>query len=88
MPVDRAETIVHRSEYIKTVQVVKKRLEFEATVSTNDTITIGDVAAVGSAHLAKKSDGSEVTCSVATNVITVTGAGLTNIDVIGYAVEA
>ena len=87
MPVDRAETVVSRREFVKTVEVRKKIIEFEATVSTNDTVTIGEVTTVASAHLAKKSDSSEVTCTVATNVITVTGTGLTNVDIVGVAVE-
>jgi len=83
---DRDETVVERGDVVVTPAVVKKRLVFEATVSTNDTITLGDLTTINSAHLAKKSDGSEVTCTIATNVITVTGAGLTDIAVVGFAI--
>ena len=83
---DRDETVVERGDVVVTPAVVKKRLVFEATVSTNDTITLGDLTTINSAHLAKKSDGSEVTCTIATNVITVTGAGLTNVAVVGFAI--
>jgi len=83
---DRPETVVERGDVVVTPAVVKKRLVFEATVSTNDTITLGDLSTINSAHLAKKSDGSEVTCTIATNVITVTGAGLTDVAVVGFAI--
>jgi len=84
--VERAETVIERGDIVVTAAVLKKRLVFEATVSTDDTITLGDLSAINSAHLAKKSDGSEVTCTIATNVITVTGAGLTNVPVVGFAI--
>jgi len=84
--VERTETVIERGDIVVTAAVLKKRLVFEATVSTDDTIKLGDLTTVHSAHLAKKSDGSEVTCTVATNVITVTGAGLTDVPVIGFAI--
>ena len=83
---DRPETVIARGDLVVTAAVLKKRLEFTATVSTNDTITLGDLSTINSAHLAKQSDGSEVTCTVATNVITVTGVGLTDIPVVGFAI--
>ena len=83
---DRPETVIERGDIVVTSATLKKRLVFEATVSTDDTITLGDLTAINSAHLAKKSDGSEVTCTIATNVITVTGAGLTNVAVVGFAI--
>ena len=83
---DRPETVVERGTVVVTEAVLKKRLVFEATVSTDDTITLGDLTTINSAHLAKKSDGSEVACTTATNMITVTGVGLTNVPVVGFAV--
>jgi len=85
--VERTETNKKTSHYIKTSEVRKKIIDFDAIVSTNDTIVIEDVTLLGSAHLAKKSDGSEVDCTVATNVITVTEADLTNVPVVGSAWE-
>ena len=84
----RGYTALSRTKYVKTALVEKKIVDFEAIVSTNDTIPISEFTAVASAHIAKKSDGSEVTCTVATNVITITGAGLTDVTVVGSAVEA
>jgi hypothetical protein len=84
----RGYTPLSRVKYTKTAQVQKGVVDFETTVTTNDTIPISEFTALASAHLAKKSDGSEVTCTVATNVITVTGAGLTDIPVVGSAYEA
>jgi len=83
---DRPETVIERGDIVVAAATLKKRLVFEATVSTDDTITLGDLTAINSAHLAKKSDGTEVTYTIATNVITVTGAGLTNVPVVGFAI--
>jgi len=83
---DRSETVVERGDIVVAAATLKKRLVFEATVSTNDTVTLGDLGTINSAHLAKKSDGSEVTCTIATNVITVTAVGLTDIAVVGFAI--
>jgi len=86
--VDRTETVVDRNEIIvtQTAATTKKRIVFEATVSTSDTITLDDMTTINSAHLAKKSDGSEITCTIATNVITVTQAALTNVAIVGFAI--
>jgi len=88
LPVDRTETVVDRDLIIvtETAAITKKRIVFEATVSTSDTITLDDMTTINSAHLAKKSDGTEVTCTIATNVITVTQAGLTNVAIVGFAI--
>ena len=85
MVVDRAEIVIEKGKIIVTEASVKTRLIFEATVSKDDTITLADLSTINSAHLAKKSDGSEISCTVATNVITVTGTA-TNILVIGFAI--
>ena len=84
----RGYTPLSKTEYTKTALVKKKIIDFDSIVSTSDTIPISELTALGSAHLAKKSDGSEVTCTVATNIITVTGAGLTDIAIVGSAYEA
>jgi hypothetical protein len=83
----RGYTPLSRTKYVRTVEVKKGIVNFESTVTTSDTIPISEFTAIVSASLSKKSDGSAVTVTVATNVITVTGAGLTDIPVVGTAYE-
>jgi hypothetical protein len=54
-------------------------------VSETNTITLGDFTTIAGAALFKKSDGSTVAFTKATNVLTVTETGLSNIDLVGYA---
>jgi hypothetical protein len=82
---DRAETVTSSKQTVVTPAVEKKYITFEATVSTDDTITIGDLASILFATIVAKSDGVEMDCSVATNVITVTQAGATDEPVVGFA---
>lgn len=82
---DRAETITSSKQTVVTPAVEKKYITFEATVSTDDTIMLGDLADILYVKLCKKADGADVTCTEATNVVTVTGAGLTNVPVVGFA---
>lgn len=84
--VDRAETVTSDKTTIVTAATTKRYEAFEAQVSTSDTITMADFTTVNGAALFKKSDGTAVTVTVATNVITVTQAALTNVDCIGIAV--
>jgi hypothetical protein len=75
--------------YVVTEAITKKRMVFEVAnpgVSTDDTVTLGDFTTIASVHLCKKSDGAEIACTKATNVITVTEAALTNVAAIGFAV--
>jgi len=83
--VDRPETVLSNRETIVTPAVTKRVIDFEATVSTGNTITLGDLSSIAGAALLKRSDGSAVTCTVATNVITVTQADLTDVVVEGIA---
>lgn len=83
----RGYTPLSRTKYVRTAEVKKGAVTFEATVTTSDTIPITEFAAVVRAELGKKSDGTAVTVTVATNIITVTGAGLTDIPVVGTAYE-
>jgi hypothetical protein len=85
MVADRAETLTTSKEVIVTAATVKKFLTFEATVSTNDTITIQDLTTLLGAALMKRADGTACTCTIATNVITVTQAALTDAPVLGMA---
>jgi len=81
----RAALIQTTKDVIVTAATVKKNLTFAATVTTNDTIPIVDVTTLLGASLMKTADGTAVTCTIATNVITVTGAGLTDVPVLGTA---
>jgi hypothetical protein len=82
--VDRAKSVTSTKDMVLTPAVMKRYITFESTVSQSDTITINEVTTLLGADLLKKSDGTAITCTVATNVITVTGAG-TNVDIIGIA---
>jgi hypothetical protein len=83
--VDRAETVTSSKQTVVTAAVEKKYLTFEATVSTDDTVTLGNLADILGAALFKKSDGTGVTFSKATNVITITEAALSDEPVVGFA---
>jgi hypothetical protein len=83
--VDRAETVTASKQTVVTAAVEKKYITFEATVSTDDTITLADFTTVLGAALLKKSDGTDISCTVATNVLTVTQATTTNVPVVGFA---
>ena len=82
---DRSETVTSSKQTIVTAATEKKYITFEATVSTDDTITLGDLADILYVKLCKKSDGSDVACTEATNVVTVTQAATTNVPVVGFA---
>lgn len=86
--VDCPETVTSNRQAIITAATTKQIVTFEATVSTDKTITLSDLTTVNGAVLLKRSDGSAVTCTVATNVITITQASLTDIVVVGIAVGA
>jgi hypothetical protein len=83
---DSPETVTSNRQAIITPATTKQIVTFEATVSTDDTITLSDLTTINGAALLKRSDGSAVTCTVATNVITVTEADLTDVVVVGLAV--
>jgi hypothetical protein len=84
--VDAPETVTSNRQAIITAATTKQIVTFEATVSTDKTITLSDLTTVNGAALLKRSDGSAVTCTVATNVITVTEGTLTDVPVVGIAV--
>jgi hypothetical protein len=81
----RTATSTSLKQTVVTPAVEKKYETFETPVSTDDTIPRGNFTTLAYAKLCKKSDGSDVTCTTATNVITVTGAGLTDVPVVGFA---
>ena len=82
---DVAEIVTSLKQTVVTAAVEKKYMTFEATVSTDNTITLGNLTDILGAALFKKSDGSVVTFTETTNVITVTSAGLTNVPIVGFA---
>ena len=66
--------------------VVKKAVFFTAeNVTTGDTITLADLSSIDGVVVFDRSDGSTVTQTEATNVITISGA-YADIDVIGLAI--
>jgi hypothetical protein len=82
---DRSENVTSSKQTVVTAAVEKKYLTFEATVSTDDTVTLSDLEDILGAAVFKKSDGSTVTFTEATNVITITQAALTDVAVVGFA---
>ena len=65
--------------------VVKKLIVFTAEdVSSTDTITLGDLTTINGAALLDRSDGSAITFTKATNVLTLTSGS--DADIIGIAV--
>ena len=66
--------------------VVKKAVFFTAEdVTTGDTITLADLSSIDGVVIFKRSDGSTVTQTEATNVVTIAGS-YANVDVIGLAI--
>jgi hypothetical protein len=87
MVADTPETVSSSKVDTITPAVTKKVLQFSAIVhATNDTITLSDLAAIDGAALLKRADGTAVTCTVATNVITVTQSAMSDTPVEGIAI--
>jgi hypothetical protein len=86
MTTDIKETVTSSKQTVVTAAVEKKYVTFEAlSVSETNTITLADFTTIAGAVLLKKSDGATVTFTKATNVLTVTETGLTNVDLVGFA---
>ena len=67
--------------------VVKKAVIFTAEdVDTSDTITLADLSTIDGSAVLDRSAGTTYTHTTTTNVITVSHAGLTDVDVIGIAI--
>lgn len=80
---DRTETIVHRG---KLGAVGLRYVVCEViAASTNDTITIGEMTDITSANAWRLDTGAVLTCTDATNVVTITSAALTNVPVVVLA---
>jgi len=58
----------------QTVTDLKKYYLLECTVSISDTITVAELTAVTAATIYNLSTAAIITCTVGTNIITVTGA--------------
>ena len=83
---DIKETVTSSKVTVVTAAAEKKYITFEAaSVSENDTITLADFTTIAGAALFKKSDGADVDFTKATNVLTVTEAGLSAINLVGFA---
>lgn len=82
---DKDEIVRERGTCIITPAVTRIWLRFEATVSTSDTVTVDALTSILNAVLTKKSDGSNITFTKATNILKVTQADLTDVEVTGYA---
>ena len=83
--VDRTEKVTSSKRTVVTPAVEKKYLTFETEVSTDNTVTLEDLSDILGAAVFKKSDGTSVTFTEATNIITITQAGLTDEPVVGFA---
>jgi hypothetical protein len=83
--VDVAEIVTSSKQTIVTASVEKKYVTFEATVSTDKTVTLGSMSSISYAKICKKSDGSDVSCTILNNVLTITQAALTDVPVVGFA---
>ncbi len=83
--VDRPPINVQVRSVTVTAAALKTRVDFESTVSTSDTITMQNIGTLSGAAILRKDTGATLTATIATNVITVTTIGLTNVDVIGTA---
>ncbi len=85
--VDRPPSNVQVRNVIITAAVQKTRVDCEATVSTSDTITMQNIGTLLGATVLRKDTGAALTATVATNVITITQASITNVDVIVTALS-
>ena len=86
--------MVDRSETLQKLADVKYYAwgVYDVEMSQNDTVTLGDFIAtqnLSKTVLMKKSDGAELTCTVANNVVTCTGAATNALCVIfAFGVKA
>ena len=81
----RTAKITSSRQTVVTPAVERKYVDFETPVSTDDTIPIRELTDILGAVVLKKSDGTSITFTEATNIITITQAALTDVDVVGSA---
>jgi len=78
--VDVAETVLHRGRLGSTMP---RYIVCEAyPIDTDDTVTIGELHAITDAKAWRLDTGANITCTVATNVVTITQATLTDVPVL------
>jgi hypothetical protein len=82
---DRAETVTSSKQTVVTEATVKKYITFEAIVTTDDTITLGDLATFLGGVILKKADGADVAFTADGTELTITEAALSDVAVVGFA---
>jgi len=82
---DVAETVTSSKTTVVTAATEKKYITFEATVSKDQTVTLSDLSDILYVKICKKSDGADVACTEATNVVTITESPLSSVAVVGFA---
>jgi hypothetical protein len=85
--VDRQEVLLKTEDPQVTAPTFGRFSVATATVSTGDTVTLGNHTAIDNAVICKLSDGSTVTFTKATNVLTITQVAMTDVPVIIFAYE-
>jgi len=81
----RSARVTSSKQTVVTPAVEKKYVTLETPVSTDDTVPVGQLSDILGAVVLKKSDGSSITFTEATNIITITQASLTDVDAIIFA---
>lgn len=71
---------------LRTVTIGHKVKLLLATVSTDDTVTVGGITTLSGVYAAKQSDGSIVSATKVDNVITITEAALTDEPIVIMAI--
>jgi len=61
---------------------IRVRLIKHDAVDTDDTLTVGELTKLLHAEAFRMDTGASITCTIATNVVTVTQAGMTDIPVL------
>ena len=82
---DVSETVTSSKQTIVTAAVEKKYITFEATVSVGNTITLGDLTDILYVKMCRKDTGADVTCTEATNVVTITESPFSSVEIVGFA---
>lgn len=76
---DLTETVLYRSDPAVGLRI---RLVKNDSVDTDDTLTIGELTKVIHAEAFRMDTGASITCAIATNVVTIDEAALTDIPVL------
>ena len=77
---DVTETVVYRA---KLGSIGIRYLVCEAQpIDTNDIVTLGELNAITSAKAWRTDTGANITCTTATNVVTITESSLTDVPIV------